>query len=338
MKRIAVCFLCLCMVLPSAVAEVLLAETKTEESSYIAALEAGAMDAYFSPYDESIYYLFADGNRFSVSVYKAGSDFTEAAILPEGANYSAIRADRDGNIYLLRQNTDPSMKSSIVRLSAEDNYYSMEYTFSAASEELIPYSMEFSPFSSSGCIFFWLNQSGEYVPAASVFNHFWGTLEGYDELIAIEPGSLTAEVFPMIEMYDSYGYVSDGIQNFLSRVSQGELLTPTDAAFSPDGEKLLLTVPYQSKTLLYVMDVFTLELELLYPPDNFSGTVQWTDEGSVEGMLSSGETVDMAFGGFNKNAWADAWSLGWEESSWGETDNAITEWGVETENELSDWS
>ena len=115
-------------------------------------------------------------------------------------------------------------------------------------------------------------------------------------------------------------------------------MTPTDAAFSLDGEKLLLTVPYQNQTLLYVMDVFSLELELLYPPEQFSGTVLWTDEGTIIGISESGETVDMPFGGFNKNAWADAWSLGWDEDAWNEDENTLTEWGVENENVLNDWS
>ena len=77
MKRILICLLCLLLVIPAAAAEILLGETETDESSRIAALEAGSMDAYFSPCDENIYYLNANGNHFSVSVFGTSSPTRE---------------------------------------------------------------------------------------------------------------------------------------------------------------------------------------------------------------------------------------------------------------------
>lgn len=104
------------------------------------------------------------------------------------------RADADGNVFVLRKNRDETAKSDILHLVADgDSYVSNSYPFPAATKELRPYRMEYSPLTSSGHVLMWLDNNGESVPALCVFNVFWGALQGFDSFIVVEPGSLNAE-------------------------------------------------------------------------------------------------------------------------------------------------
>lgn len=336
MKKILLTVLLLALTISGASAEIRLKANDTAAESEIAAAEYGALDAFFSPYDENIYYLSKTESGYDVTVFGDSGDYRTVYTLSGEDSYLSIRTDADGAIYLLKQSSDESMKSGIVRLVNDGGtYFETEFLFPAASCDLIPRRLDFSPDSSCGCALLWMNNAGEYVSAMSVFNVFWGSLQGYDAFITITPGTLVASVVPMESLYDAYGYAAEGAQSFARQIASGDILTPTDVSVSPDGERFLVTVPFLGETLLYVIDANTLELELVYPPDGFSGEIGWTAEGGLIAVSDAGETVDIGFGAFNENAWNNAW-----EDSWNDAEN----WNAPSDNgdwggtSLDDWN
>lgn len=332
--------LALILLTPAAFASVSIQDSPANEDSKLAANEFGAAFAYFSPYDDYIYYLKAESDGTSVIVFDASSsEYKTVKTFTPDADYVSISADSEGNIYLLRQDQDETAKSGIIRLVKEGDEYALtEYLFPAASGELIPVSLEFSPYSSTGAIRIWLNNAGDYIPALSMVSVFWGSLSGHNELIAIVPGSLTASVFPMEGFYDVYGYQTDEALSFMKKIESGELLSPTNASLSPNGNMLLMTVPYQGKTNVYVMDVYSYALELVYPPDGFSGSVYWNETSELCAVSESGEVISLSLSGFENDSWemteGDDWFSG-EDGNWsGDT----ADWNDIDDEELGDWA
>ena len=340
MKKLLSLLVCLALLAACASAEVRLADTSITENGKIAATEAGAIDAYVSPYDQNIYYLIRTASGYDVTVLAGGGDFKTIAQLDEQYECLSIRADADGNVFILRKNRDETAKSDILHLVAEgDSYVSNFYPFPAATKELRPYRMEYSPLTSSGNVLMWLDNNGESVPALCVFNVFWGALQGFDSFIVVEPGSLNAEAVPMENLYDAYGYATDASRAFVGQIVSGELLSPTDASLSPDGSKLLLFVPYQGSDLLYVMDLYTLATQLVYPPDDFSGTVGWTDESLLVITYDDGKTEEITFSDFSSGDWDGEWSEDWSQSFLDEATNGDADWSTDDATDsLSDWS
>lgn len=326
MKRLLLFVLLLALAVPAASAEIRLKANDIAEESRIAAAEYGALDAYFSPYDGRIYYLSKTDSGYEITVFGEDKEYRTVYALSGEDSYLSVRTDADGSIYLLKQASDETKKSGILRLTSDgDAYFETEFLFPAASCDLIPRRLEFSPDSACGCALLWLNNAGEYVSAMSVFRSFWGDLEGYDAFITITPGQLAASAVPMESLYDAYGYAAEGAMTLARRIAGGEVLIPTDVSISPSGERILATVPYLDQTLLYVIDADTLALELVYPPDGFSGEIGWTAEGGLIAVSDDGETVDIGFGGFNENAWNDVWEDSWKD---------ITQWNAP---EDQDW-
>lgn len=327
MKRLLLFVLLLALAVPAASAEIRLKASDIADESRIAAAEYGALDAYFSPLDGRIYYLSRTDSGYEITVFGEDKEYQTVYTLSGEDSYLSIRTDADGAIYLLKQASDESKKSGILRLTSDgERYYQTEFPFPAASCDLIPRRLEFSPDSACGCVLMWLNNAGEYVSAMSVFRSFWGSLEGYDAFITITPGTLTASAVPMESLYDAYGYAAEGALTLAREIALGDVLIPTDVSISPSGEQFLATVPYLDQTLLYVIEADTLALELVYPPDGFSGEIGWTAEGGLIAVSDNGETVDIGFGGFNENAWNDVWEDSWKSAN---------EWNTPTENQ--DW-
>lgn len=340
MKKLLSLLVCFALLAACASAEVRLADTSITENGKIAAIEAGAIDAYVSPYDQNIYYLIRSAAGYDVTILSEGGDFKTIAQLDDQYECLSIRADADGNVFVLRKNRDETAKSDILHLVADgDSYVSNSYPFPAATKELRPYRMEYSPLTSSGHVLMWLDNNGESVPALCVFNVFWGALQGFDSFIVVEPGSLNAEAVSMENLYDAYGYATDASRAFVGRIVSGELLSPTDASLSPDGSKLLLFVPYQGSDLLYVMDLYTLATQLVYPPDDFSGTVGWTDESLLVITYDDGKTEEITFSDFSGGDWDGEWSEDWSQSFLDEATDGEADWSTDDETDsLSDWS
>lgn len=82
----------------------------------IAAIEAGAIDAYVSPYDQNIYYLIRSAAGYDVTILSEGGDFKTIAQLDDQYECLSIRADADGNVFVLRKNRDETAKSDILHL------------------------------------------------------------------------------------------------------------------------------------------------------------------------------------------------------------------------------
>lgn len=328
MKKFIAFLMVFALVFSSACAEIRLSESAITTESRIAAGEYGAIDAYFSPFDNNIYFLAQSENRFSVVVLGEKGDYETLHTFAEGCAYVSIRTGEDGAIYLIKQQQDESMKSGIVCLLPDgEQYLETEFLFPGASCDFIPRRFEFSSDSSSGCILSYMNVAGEYVPVMSIFNILWGTLEGFDAFVTIRPGALTAEVVPMSSCFDAYGYVSDAALALAGGIASGEVLSPTDACISPSGDRLLVTVPYMDNTLLYVIDVYSLSLELVYPPEGFSGCVGWSeDDDTLVAISDTGEQTNILVGGFAANSWEQSWIDGWTgDSSWDAA--PVDDWG-----------
>ena len=151
MKKLLSLLVCFALLAACASAEVRLADTSITENGKIAAIEAGAIDAYVSPYDQNIYYLIRSAAGYDVTILSEGGDFKTIAQLDDQYECLSIRADADGNVFVLRKNRDETAKSDILHLVADgDSYVSNSYPFPAATKELRPYRMEYSPLTSSG--------------------------------------------------------------------------------------------------------------------------------------------------------------------------------------------
>lgn len=315
----------------SACAEVTLSDSPVHQDSVIAANEFGASHAYFSPLDDYIYYLKTSSGGTDVVVFDAGtSQYTTVKSFSPEADYLAISADAEGNIYLLRRDHDETAKSGIVCLLKDnDQYILTESLFPAASGEMIPVSLEFSPFSSMGAIRFWLNHEGEYLSFVSPISMFWGSLTGLNELIYIVPGDLTAKIQPLDGFFDPYGYQTEAAVEFMRKIENGEYLSPSQISLSPNGNMLLMLVPFEGTKLVYVMDLYTLSLEILYLPDEFSGSVSWTNEGGIVTYDETGAALPVEFGGFSAGGWEtdDGFFEGAQDTDWNDVQNEnLTDW------------
>lgn len=317
---------CIC---PQASADISLSDSPVHLDSVIAANEFGASSAYFSPLDDYIYYLKTNSEGTNVVMFDAEvSDYKTIKTFSPEADYISISADADGNLYLLRRDHDETAKSGIVCLKKENGeYIPLEYLFPAASGDMIPVSFEFSPYSGMGAIRFFLNSQGEYVSFVSPVSVFWGSLMGLDELIYIVPGELTAKTQPMTEFFDAYGYQTEAAEEFLKKIESGEYLSPSAASLSPNGNMLLLLVPFEGEKIIYVMDLYTNELEILYLPDEFEGSVSWTYEGAIQTIDESGYAMNVEWNGFSAGDWNS--DSGFENSN---------DWNDIQDGNLSDWS
>lgn len=340
MKKLLCVLLACFLLMPSAFAAISIQDSPVNADSKLAADEFGAAFAYFSPYDDYIYYLKAEADKTSVIVFDAEkSEYKTIKTFTPDADYVSISVDADGNIYLLRQDQDETAKSGVIRLVKDgDEYTFTEYLFPAASGELVPVSLEFSAYSSTGAIRIWLNDAGDYIPALSMISVFWGSLSGHDELIAIEPGALTASVYSLEGFYDVYGYHTAEAEAFLDKLESGELLSPSNASLSPNGNMLLMTVPYQGETNVYVMDVYTCALELVYPPDHFSGSVYWNEMSELCAVSDDGETITLPLNGFSDSDWTGDAFGDWFSGEDGEWSDETSDWNDIEDAELGDWA
>ncbi|MBR3927837.1 MAG: hypothetical protein IKJ65_02405 [Clostridia bacterium] len=320
------------LVFSSAQAEITLSDSPIHQDSVIAANEFGAQHAYFSPLDDYIYYVKSDSEGTNVVMFDASSSaYTTIKTFSPEADYISVSADSDGSVYLLRRDHDETAKSGLVCLAKEaDDYTVLEYLFPAASGEMIPVSFEFSPYSSLGAVRFMLNCQGDYLSFVSPVSVFWGSLMGTDELIYIVPGDLTAKVQPMDELFDAYGYQTEKGVEFLKKAASGEYLSPLDISLSPSGNMLLMLVPFEDEKLIYVMDLYTNGLEILYLPDEFSGSVSWTHEGAIETTDAHGEKMIVEWNGFSAGDWNTAGGF--------EDIDQLTDWSDTQDETLSDWS
>ncbi len=314
---------------PVANADISLSDSPVHLDSVIAANEFGAASAYFSPLDDYIYYLKVNSEGTSLVMFDASiSDYKTVKTFSPEADYISVSADADGNLYLLRRDHDETAKSGIVCLKKENNdYIPLEYLFSGASGEMIPVSFEFSPYSGMGAIRYFLNSQGEYVSFVSPVSFFWGSLMGLDELIYIVPGELTAKTQPMNEFFDAYGYQTEAAGEFLKKIESGEYLTPSDVSLSPNGNMLLMLVPFEGEKIIYVMDLYTNDLEILYLPDEFEGSVAWTYEGAIQTTDENGFIMNVEWNGFSAGGW---------NSDEGFDD--MDDWDDVQDGNLSDWS
>lgn len=331
MKRLMYLFVIMFIMIPAAAsAEVSLSDSPVHLDSLIAANEFGASYAYFSPLDDFIYYVKNNSEGTSVILFDAKvSDYKTVKTFSPEADYISVSADADGNIYLLRRDHDETAKSGIVCLAKEnDSYIPLEYLFPAASGEMIPVSFEFSPYSSMGALRFFLNSQGEYVSFVSPVSVFWGSLMGLDEFIYIVPGDLSAKTQSMNELFDAYGYQTEEAGEFLKKIASGEYLTPSDVSLSPNGNMLLMLVPFEGEKLIYVMDLYTNDLEILYLPDEFEGSVSWTYEGGIQTTDMDGTQMNVEWNGFSAGGWNmdDGFS------------DHTTDWNDIQDGSLSDWS
>ncbi len=340
MKKLLSLLVCFVLLATCASAEVRLTDTSITENGKVAAADAGAIDAYVSPYDQNIYYLIHTEAGYDVIVLSEGGDFKTIAQLDAQYECLSIRADADGNVFVLRKNLDETAKSDILHIVADgENYVSNFYPFPAATKELRPECMEYSPLTSSGYVLMWLDNNGESVPALCVFNVFWGALQGFDSFIVVEPGSLNAEAVSMENLYDAYGYATDTSSAFVEKIVTGKLLSPTDASLSPDGSKLLLVVPYQGSDLLYVMDLYTLATQLVYLPDDFSGSIGWDDESLLIMTYDDGKTGEITFSDFSDGDWGGDWAEDWNQSFLDEATDGDADWSMDDETDsLDDWA
>lgn len=325
-------------------AEVVIAPSPYAQANSTAALEFSASHAFVSEDAARAYYLVdeADGARLIVADMETNS-YKTVHSFTDGAHYAFVAADPSGNIYMVSRNADETAKSKLVCLKPEDDYaYAAEFPFPAASGNLIPYAMEFSAQSLNGYTLVWISNGGEYVSALSVFSAFWGSLEGYDRFIVIAPGSLEAVSFDMKDYFDVYGYPNDLLDKYLADFESGELLSPVAASLSPFGDVLLLRADYFGMPLIYVMDIYTLTLELVYLPDDFSGSVGWSAEGALTATPDNGgEAFTLALSGFVEASDDDDWRQyddgagAWSDNA---TDGESDAWKDVDYGELADWS
>ena len=302
-------------------AKISLNDSPVHLDSEIAANEFGASSAYFCPLNDYIYYLKSSSSGTDVVVFDAdASEYKTVKNFSPEADYISIAADQDGSIFLLRRDHDETSKSGIVCLKKENGeYFVLESLFPAASGEMIPVTFEFSPYSSMGAVRFWLNHEGEYLSFVSPVSMFWGSLMGLDELIYIVPGDLTAKVQKIDTLFDAYGYQTEDAKEFLKKFETGEALSPSHVSLSPNGNMLLMLVPFGEYDLIYVMDLYTYRLEILYLPDEFSGSVSWTMDGNITTIDDEGNELPVEWKGFEAGKW--------------EYDEGFTD-----EGSLNDWS
>ncbi len=297
---------------------------------------------YICPLDNCAYYMEQSGDKVSVMRKVAGSnEVVPVAVFPSnGARHSCARIDADGNIFLLRHSNDETAKSALLRVVPEDSGAVVnEYAFSAATSALSPVSFDYSPYSSAGVIAMTLNDGAESYRVFSVLNVFWGAVSGYSELIAIKPGTLAAEKYDTADMFDVYGYISDGAREYIEKIKSAEILSPTNMSLSPNGDMLLITVDYQGETLVYIMDIYTLNLELAYLPDGFSGTVGWNVLSGIDAVSDAGEIIEVQYKGFQGDEWSFDWDSGWTGDENGAWSGDITDgWENAGEGSLDDWS
>ena len=83
MKKLLSLLVCFALLAACASAEVRLADTSITENGKIAAIEAGAIDAYVSPYDQNIYYLIRSAAGYDVTILSEGGDFKTIAQLDD---------------------------------------------------------------------------------------------------------------------------------------------------------------------------------------------------------------------------------------------------------------
>lgn len=334
MKKLISLILLFAVFMLPAQAAVSLSDSPSVNENKIAAGEFGAKYAYFSPYDDFIYYLRSSSEGASVVIFDASkNDYETVKTFTPDADYISIGVDAEKNIYLLRHDLDETAKSGIICLKNEGGSYIVtEYLFSAASGDMIPISLEFSPYSSMGAVRFWLNSEGNYVCFVTTISALWGSLLGHDELIYLVPGELTARVQSMEGFFDAYGYQTEAAGEFLKKVEQGEYLTASDASLSPNGNMLMLLVDYHGEKIVYIMDMYTYQLEILYLEDDFSGTVGWADDGSVIALKDDGTQVEVDFQGFSAGEWSTGNDTSWDEG------NNDSDWNQVDEENLSDWS
>ena len=335
MKKALSMILCLLFLFSPAFAEIQLTQSPTEYESKIAATENNSISAFFSPIDSNIYYLTKASSGYKVDLFTDG-DYKTVYTLPEGRAYSSISADQNGNIYILFQNQDETAKSGIICLMNDDSeYVFIDYAFPGASSELVPYKMEFSPFSSSGYVLMWLNYQGSYIPVICLMSEFWGGLVGYDEFLFIIPGMLSAEIYPMSQFFDVYGYLSEGAQTSIDEILSEAILTPSDASLSPSGDVVLMTVPFEGETFLYAMDVISYALQIIETPDGFSGKAGWNADDTILLTDDSGYTEIITLDEFMSDDWSSEWDWSFEEDSeWSDDED----WNQVDESELNDWS
>ena len=294
-------------IMPSAHAVVTVSDSPVHLDSEIAANEFGASHAYFCPLNDFIYYLKTSSSGTDVVIFDANeSEYKTVKSFSPEADYLSIAADADGSIYLLRRDRDETAKSGIICLKKENGeYFVLESLFPASSGEMIPISFEFSPYSSMGAHRFWLNHEGEYLSFVSPVSVFWGSLMGLDEMIYIKPGDLTAKTAKISDLYDAYGYQTEKAKIFFEKFKSGEFLSPSRVSLSPNGNMLLMLVPYGEYDLIYVMDLYTNQLEILYLPEEFSGSISWTMEGSITMTDDDGNESPFEWNGFEAGSWED---------------------------------
>lgn len=332
MKRLLiVLFTVFALIASSASAQVSLSDSPMNLDSIIAANEFGASSAYFSPLDDYIYYLKSSSEGTSVIVFDAKvSEYKTIKTFSPEADYLSISVDADGNIFLLKKDHDETAKSGIVCLKKEnEEYFVLESSFTATSGEMIPVSLEFSPYSSMGAIRFWLNHHGDYISFVSPVSYFWDSLMGYDEVIYIVPGDLTARTQKLTDLFDVYGYHNEDADAFLEKIERGEYLSPVQVSLSPNGNMLLLLVPYEEERLVYVMDLYTYGLEILYLPEETNGNVSWTHEGAIVLTDENGDTMNVEWNGFSAGTWG---SEGFD------LDDNSGDWNNVNHDNLTDWS
>lgn len=330
MKKLFCLMIAALLLMPQCFASVTLVESPDEFENGIAAGEFGAKDACFSPFNDDIYFLDDSSEGTQIVVFDSeNSDYkTVKTFSPEG-DYLSISVDADESIYLLRRDMDETAKSGIICLKKDgDEYVVTENLFPGASGDMIPVSFEFSPFSSMGYMRFWLNSAGDYISFVSPISVFWGSLLGYDELIYIVPGELIAGIQPMSEFFDAYGYQTEAAEAFLKKVEAGEYLSTTDASLSPSGTMLLLTVPYLEDEIVYVMDLYSYQLEIIYLPDGFSGEIKWTEDSKIQSTDENGNTALVEWDGFPQGEWGPYEGFDLEDD----------DWNFVTDENLSDWS
>lgn len=296
---------------------------------------------YIYPLDNSVYYTEQSGDTVSVMRKAAGSGEISTAMVftSNGASHSCARIDADGNVFILKHSADETAKSALLHVLLEGaNAVVNEYAFNAATSALSPVSFDYSPYSSAGVIAMTLSDGAATYNVFSVLNVFWGAMSGYNELIAIKPGTLTAEKYDTAEMFDVYGYLSDGGKAFAEQIKSGEILAPTNLLLSPNGDMLLITVDYQGETLVYIMDIYTLDLELAYLPDGFSGTVSWNVLSGIDATSDSGELIEVQYKGFQGDDWSFDWDSGWADDENDAWSGDITDgWENAGEGSLDDW-
>ena len=322
MKKIFCLMLALLLCL-TALGEVLLEKSEYARAGELAAQETGAVCAYYSAADESVYYV-KDGCIVKQS--EDGSAAVSLAELPFGNSYPAIGAGADGSVYVLRCDEEADAKSGVIRIS--EGGYALNYEFAGASGVLAPAAMEFSALTDMGFVLFDLKSEGGDVGMFSPLCVFWDTLSGYDEFVVLERSGAQALILPAADFFDAYGSVNEAGSALIGRIQSGELVSAADASLSPDGTALLVKGTDGS---FYVMDAFSYVITKLQLPEGFKGSVQWSgqlvtaggegEEGMILYTIPEEDNFDDAEWG------EDVFGTGFE-----------SDWNDVGSEELTDWS